>query len=283
MRKRGLIERIHGLVDLMWLMPAAVRRRFAMTHAEKALAAVAANQTLERLGALYGHKFQALQRDMEKSLKMAQQFLAAGDAPDAQQTLGSMAEMLVNLKNSHHDLWKRVNSVSHIAPVRVSDVLTEILKEERVANDYVTVDTAVLEAMPPVRASGFLKEHLRNLLNNAVRAIEKQKAKPPEYKGQIAISAERYASAQIGERVGPDAVAELNQRVRITIRDNGIGFSPEMEDKIFEIGYSGWGTTGYGLPAARQYARELGGNVKAVGGVGCTIVVELPVYVAGED
>jgi signal transduction histidine kinase len=156
-------------------------------------------------------------------------------------------------------------------------VVTRILKEEEFTNKkYVTVDTAVLDAMPPVRASGLLEEHLRNLLNNAVRAIEEQKPNPPEYKGQIAISAERHAPAP------SDAIAALNERVRLTIRDNGIGLPREMQEKIFENGYSGWGSTGYGLPAARQYARELGGNVNAVGGIGCTIVVDLPVYVPGE-
>jgi signal transduction histidine kinase len=278
------IERICGLADLVSPMLAAVRRRVAMARTEKALAAVAVDQTLERLGMLYEHKFRTLQLGMESSLELARRFLTANRAPDAQETLGSMAEVLVNLKNSHNDLWKRVKSVSRIAPVGVSEVVVEILKEERFTNEkYVAVDSAVLETMPPVRASGLLKEHLRNLLNNAVRAIEKRNVAEPDHNGQISISAERYAHSQSGERQGRDDIAELNQRVRITIRDNGIGLSPDMVEKIFEIGYSGWGTTGYGLPAARQYARELGGNVKAVGGVGCTIVVELPVYIPGED
>lgn len=278
------IERICGLADLVSPMLAAVRRRVAMARTEKALAVVAVDQTLERLGMLYEHKFRTLQLGMESSLELVQRFLTADRAPDAQETLGSMAEVLVNLKTSHNDLWKRVKSVSRIAPVGVSEVVAELLKEERFTNEtYVVVDSAVLETMPPIRASGLLKEHLRNLLNNAVRAIEKRNVAEPDYNGQISISAERYAHSQSGERQGRDDIAELNQRVRIIIRDNGIGLPPDMEEKIFEIGYSGWGTTGYGLPAARQYARELGGNVKAVGGVGCTIVVELPVYIPSED
>jgi signal transduction histidine kinase len=276
------IQRIRSLADLVSPMLAAVRRRVAMARTEKALAAVAVDQTLVRLGLLYEHKFRTLQFGIDGSLEMAQEYLTAGRVPDAKETLGSMAKVLVNLKNAHNDLWERVKSVSRIAPVRVSEVVAEMLQEEKVTNErYVTVDSA-LNTAPPVRASGLLKEHLRNLLNNAVRAIEKRSA-APDYRGQISISAERYAHSQKGQHQGRDDIAELNQRVRITIRDNGIGLSPEMEEKIFEIGYSGWGTSGYGLPAARQYARELGGNVKAVGGVGCTIVVELPVYVPGED
>ncbi len=277
------IESISGLIDLVSPMLAAVRRRVAMARKEKELAAVAVDQTLVRLGKIYEHKFRTLQLGLESSLDLARKFLTAGRAPDAQANLDAISEVLIDLKNSHNDLWERVKSVSRIAPVKVSEVVAEILKEERFTNEkYVTVDLAVLETMPSVRASGLLKEHLRNLLNNAVRAIEKRKAaEPPEFKGQISLSAERYAHSQSGQRQGRDDIAELNQRVRITIRDNGIGLSSDMEEKIFEIGYTTWGT-GYGLAAARQYARELGGNVKALGEVGCTIVVELPVYIPGE-
>jgi signal transduction histidine kinase len=277
------IERICSLVDLVSPMLAAVRRRVAMAHTEKALAAVAVNQTLDRLGRLYQHKFRTLQLGLDSSLDLARSFLTAGRNADTAAKLGSMAEDLADFKASHSDLWKRVKSVSRVGPVRVSEVVAEILKEERVTRDkYITVDTASLESMPPVRASGLLKEHLRNLLINSVRAIEKKAAGPPEYKGQIWISAERYAHSQSVGHQGHDDVAELNQRVRIAIRDNGVGLSPELEEVIFDVGYTTWGT-GYGLAAARQYARELGGNVKAVGGEGCVITVELPVHIPGED
>jgi signal transduction histidine kinase len=82
---------------------------------------------------------------------------------------------------------------------------------------------------------------------------------------------------------GRDEIAELNQRVVLEIYDNGLGIDAVNSQRLFEYGFTTKGKEGHGLGLAscRDYARELGGNVRAesVGGEYFLVRIELPKYV----
>ena len=73
----------------------------------------------------------------------------------------------------------------------------------------------------------------------------------------------------------------IEERIRISVIDNGVGIAPENLNRIFSHGF----TTrkdghGFGLHSSALAARELGGSLRAYSdGVGCgaTFVLELPV------
>ncbi|WP_375771345.1 ATP-binding protein [Archangium gephyra] len=79
------------------------------------------------------------------------------------------------------------------------------------------------------------------------------------------------------ERVGTD-------RVRIDIRDQGLGIPPEMRTRIFQYGFTTRdGGHGFGLHSSALAAQELGGSLTAHSdgpGQGATFTLELPFHPA---
>ena len=98
-----------------------------------------------------------------------------------------------------------------------------------------------------------LERILHNLLSNALRFTASG--------GHVAVSV----------RVRGDAVD-------FVVSDDGCGIPPERQMHIFEPGVSD-GSTGYGLPIVREYARALGGDVsvESCPGRGSSFTVHLPV------
>jgi PAS domain S-box-containing protein len=79
------------------------------------------------------------------------------------------------------------------------------------------------------------------------------------------------------------ATEPLANSVRLTVADNGIGFDPKYQDRIFGLfnrlvrpeDFEG---TGAGLASARKVVEKMGGTIRAEGvpGAGATFIVELP-------
>jgi two-component system, NtrC family, sensor kinase len=124
-----------------------------------------------------------------------------------------------------------------------------------------------LEPLPPV----LLDKHkvlaiLINLISNAKYALD---ALPP---GQ------RRMSVKL-ERLGAD-------RLRVGVRDNGVGIAPELLTRIFEYGFTTRkGGHGFGLHSSALAAQDLGGSLKAHSegpGQGASFTLELPLLFAEE-
>lgn len=105
---------------------------------------------------------------------------------------------------------------------------------------------------------------LLNLLRNAEEAIDAQ--------GQ----AEKLIRVRIN-RYGED-------RVRLEVRDNGVGVAPENLTRIFQHGFTTKaGGHGFGLHSGALAAQQLGGTLRAESdgpGLGATFTLELPVAAA---
>jgi signal transduction histidine kinase len=71
-----------------------------------------------------------------------------------------------------------------------------------------------------------------------------------------------------------------NNRLKVTVRDNGVGIPPENLTRIFSHGFSTRkGGHGFGLHSGANAAKEMGGqlSVQSEGaGKGATFVLELP-------
>ncbi len=112
----------------------------------------------------------------------------------------------------------------------------------------------------PVR----IRQILSNLTSNAVKFTEQ---------GEVVISAEVMHET--------DEVV----RVRLSVRDTGVGIAPEQQEKIFESFTQAdgsvtrrYGGTGLGLTISRQLTELMGGKigVKSEPGKGSTFWIELP-------
>jgi PAS domain S-box-containing protein len=93
----------------------------------------------------------------------------------------------------------------------------------------------------------------------------------------------KYAMDETGKPEKPMTVTvePVGDRVRIVVRDEGVGIPPENLTRIFQFGF----TTrkdghGFGLHASANAARDLGGRLSAHSdgpGTGATFTLELPV------
>lgn len=108
-----------------------------------------------------------------------------------------------------------------------------------------------------------LTQVLLNLVLNAVHAVEQM-----PHPGQVELS------------WGVDR-SPTSASVFITVRDNGCGIAPELQEKVFEPMYTTRGTaggTGLGLGLCRQLLREVSGDLTFVStpGEGSAFTVRLP-------
>jgi signal transduction histidine kinase len=77
-------------------------------------------------------------------------------------------------------------------------------------------------------------------------------------------------------------VESVNDKVRIAVKDNGVGIAPENLTRIFNHGFTTRATGhGFGLHSGALAARELGGTLTASSegqGHGATFTLELPAH-----
>ena len=113
---------------------------------------------------------------------------------------------------------------------------------------------------------GRIRQIIFNLLSNAMKFTEK---------GEVELAAQTAVVA--GER-----------RIRISVRDSGIGIAPEWHESIFELFQQvdggttrKYGGTGLGLAICRNLARAMGGDifVESEAGFGSTFILDLPLIV----
>jgi two-component system NtrC family sensor kinase len=140
---------------------------------------------------------------------------------------------------------------------------------EKAAVQGIRLKKEISEQTPMLRADpSQLQQVLLNLLNNAIDAIT-----------------ERHGSegGELSIQAGPDT----NGRVRISVRDNGIGISTSSLNKIFTPFFTtkppGKGT-GLGLYVCYGIIEGMAGTmeVESQRGVGTTFIVNLPARVADE-
>jgi PAS domain S-box-containing protein len=97
----------------------------------------------------------------------------------------------------------------------------------------------------------------------------------------ISNAAHACAQAPPGDKRLTVCLADAGDRLRISVRDNGVGIAPENLTRIFSLGF----TTrpdghGFGLHSGALAAREMGGSLLSHSdgpGLGATFVLELPI------
>jgi PAS domain S-box-containing protein len=183
-------------------------------------------------------------------------------APEAQRYLSRITDCALRLDKMVLDVLtfsRAGRSKNHIVPVNVDQLVRQIVEQYPGMNPaHATIEINALPVVMGDEAS--LTQVMSNLLNNAVKFVA------PGVVPKIRISGERH-----------------DGWVRLSVRDNGIGVSPEYQSRLFNMferihpgsNYEG---TGVGLAIVRRAAGRMGGRVgmESDGVNGCVFWVELP-------
>jgi signal transduction histidine kinase len=120
-----------------------------------------------------------------------------------------------------------------------------------------------------------VRQTLLNLLGNATKFTER---------GRIKLSVRR-----IKNKFPSDDANDSTERIQFSIKDTGIGMTPEQQGKLFQpfsqtdaSTTRKYGGTGLGLAISRRFCQLMGGDISATSsaGQGSTFTVDLPVSVA---
>jgi two-component system sensor histidine kinase HydH len=144
-----------------------------------------------------------------------------------------------------------------LEPVEIRKILThvcELLRPEAKAREII-ISTQADEALPPVMADPVrLTQALLNLVINAIQAVERN--------GRVEVSA-----------------SVANERVNVSVTDNGPGIPPEKLASIFDPYFTTKSEgSGLGLWIAQQIVTAHGGSLEARNGPsgGAVLTMRLP-------
>lgn len=156
--------------------------------------------------------------------------------------------------------YARLSPRRHPEPVRLPVLLRELLPPD-LCDGRARYRLDLPAGLPPVHADrGSLRRILENLLRNARESLG-------EDGGAITVSAS----------LGRDAHGE--ERLRVTVADEGCGIPAERRDRIFDDFYTSKSEGGgLGLSIVRRLVADLGGviTVESEPGAGSAFTVSLP-------
>jgi len=156
--------------------------------------------------------------------------------------------------------------------------LPDAQKKAKLNGDNIVIKTVEIPKDKYVFCSGIVQEHIYNVLQNSIdQFISIRKKNDQNFVGEIHID--------YGEINRSDIIANIYTEnfIEVSISDNGGGIPPESEEWIFGFGNSlkkEDGGNGFGLYAAREYMREIGGDLLLVNNypIGATFKMQFPEY-----
>jgi signal transduction histidine kinase len=216
----------------------------------------AQSNRLDRLISVYRHKTSQLIPMIRFSLKELE--LNSSDAD--KESLEIMERAVLQLVDYTRNLPSDISISTSFQPVDIADAIRRATDETTFLRS-ISIDVKIQNRPRPniVLASGLLQEHIYNLLQNAFYATSSAISTGRITTGHITITVDRLQATDTRGTLtsGP-------ARILLRMSDNGTGIPSGFEERIFEYGFttkSARGGTGYGLSAARDYARSLGGDL----------------------
>ncbi len=153
-------------------------------------------------------------------------------------------------------------------------IVNEVLHEMRISIDEkaakITVGDMMLVEIIPFQ----FRQLIQNLMSNALKFSNK------EGSPQIEIFTSAVKDSDV-----PNTLPNKNiEYIKLTVKDNGIGFEPEFKERIFDIfqrlhGKHEYKGTGIGLAICKKIAENHNGLIMAEGipGEGASFIIYLPI------
>lgn len=188
--------------------------------------------------------------EAERSIEVIEQILAR-----IKRLADDLGHVAIALDSSEAWRWERLD---------LHRMLERLVHEFAYGYPDVTVVREWGEDVPPIHGSrAQLERAFHNVLINAGRAM-------PDG-GTLTVRTRREGEAQVA----------------VEIEDTGVGIPPEVQDKVFRIGFSDWREgrkgSGLGLYVARRNVENHGGwiELSSTVGEGTRVTVHLPVEPEG--
>lgn len=260
----------HSLEETERSRQEALEARDAAESANRTKSAFLANMSHELrtpMNAIIGYS--------EMLIEEAEDLGAEEMVPDLQK-IRTAGKHLLSLINDVLDLSKieAGKMTLYIEEVSVDEMLTEVVSTIQPLLDK-NKNRLTIEKSGPlgtIRADlTKIRQTLFNLLSNATKFTEK---------GEITLTVRRAP------------VASGTERITISVRDSGIGMTPEQLGNLFQAFTQAdasttrkYGGTGLGLVISRKFCQMMGGDitVQSTYGTGSTFTVDLPCNIIDES
>lgn len=213
-------------------------------------------EILRRMGSLYRHKIGQM---LLKSRLIISDLSSQISEPSTRGDLMTLGNLIDEFNEKSNAFLTDMPNYIRYRNIEICAAVQQAVLEldaKALAKSGITIDIDLPGAEVYVYGSSLLKEHIYNLLNNAVLAIKAQISLGRAVSGRITISVTRVQVTDTLEKVSSPA------RIFIDISDNGGGVPAEHYPHVEDFGYTTrreQGGTGYGLPAAREYVQSLNG------------------------
>ncbi len=239
----------------------ALQKRMEKTKLQGRANVYAMKKFLDRFANAYNHKMDTPIQSASLKLERIREVIAKDGSlnePNKNfitEKLQNCAEAVDQIERYHHEFSASLPQYLTFGRYSINALIKSAIKDLRPKKLKDKDNIEVLfdpKADYEIFCSLFLREHIYNLLNNSVYAIRERKGREKNHKGKIQV--ETSVAIDQEER-------DLNSRCLIKIRDNGIGLDSNnlcILPNPFSTKPSG---TGFGVSAAFQYLRGLGGGL----------------------
>ena len=223
----------------------------------------ASNAELERFAYIASHDLKTPLRNVTSFVGLAQRRLP----PEAQDAVGEYLSIAAENARHMHALVSDVLEYSRIGraetdaaeEVSVREVVGDVIRSMGADLDNSGATVAVVGDANAVLPRTSLAQVVTNLVENGLKYNE---------------------STEPAVRV---FIVDMDDRLRVSVKDNGIGIAPEYHERVFEVfrrlhTVDEYGGTGVGLSTCLKVVRKLGGDIalESEPGVGSTFTVTLP-------
>ena len=280
-------------------------------EAEEALRLL--NETLERHVAERTAELERTNRQLEARNRELQDFayVASHDLQEPLRKVRAFGDLLrEDYGDQLDDMGEHYLDRIHDAASRMSQLITDLLAFSRVTtrgNPFEKVDlntvlahvlsdlevriseveaTIVADDLPPIEADATqLRQLLQNLVGNALKFRREGVRPVVEVRAEHVEVAKETDGAAVGEEEATANGGEVyEQHLRLTVRDNGIGFDEKYLGRIFTPfqrlhGRGTYDGTGMGLAICRRIVERHHGTITATSAPdqGAEFIVTLPI------
>lgn len=209
---------------------------------------------LDRLGDTYSHKMNQLTPRIFKRLRQLRKLVDPSNS-GAMTKLAELGDAMDAYVDSTKVFLRGAPYYLSKGPIDLRAMIEGAIKEVRGFDDKIDYQLDC-EGNPKVYASPILQEHIFNLLKNSKDAIKERLTDKPTPHGRVKVEA---SIEKVRDHVGNETAGA---RVQIRITDNGAGVEEKDLPNVGKYNFTtkGENGSGFGLSAARDYVRSLGGD-----------------------